>query len=271
MNGMATGGKNFQTPEHVANPKGAYEMGLLSPSAPDLRQHPLFSSLAQRQRTPVSFLAAQPTPRPARNYGGRSMRYRWVDDVKPWQIRMLHDADAVARQLALHLNMFVTVNYHGTFPGGGAMASTFKKAMKRMGQWFLDHGLPFAYVYVHENPGDEKPNSHLLVHVPPRLIRAFKAKAGEWFDALDGGVRVDPRNDAQRRAKGQGTRLAYMCKGADDLTCRRYGGRRAAGGQGPIDIKRAGVAQVLSKGFSETIKKAGDAGGFVQSIKRAAP
>lgn len=40
-------------------------------------------------------------------------------------------------------------------------------------------------------------------------------------------------------------RLAYMCKGADDLTARRYGGRRAKGGQGPVAFKRAGVAQCL--------------------------
>ena len=170
------------------------------------------------------------------------MRYRWPDDLKPWQVHMLHQADAVASALGLPLNTFTTVNYHGTFPGGSAMASTFWLGVKRMCQWLRDNGTRAAYVYVHENPSDEKPNSHVLVHVPRGLRRAFAAKANDWFQALDGGVKVDPRNCA---GSGSDMRLQYMCKGADDLTCRRYGGRRAKGGQGPIPFKRAGVAQCL--------------------------
>jgi hypothetical protein len=235
MNSRATSGKNLQTVFPVANTKGAYEIGAIGPSAPNLDPAVLFSSSAKQQRTPVR----------GQSYGGRRLRYRWVDQLKPWQVRMLHQADAVAFQLGLPLETFITVNYHATFPGGAAMASTFKKAMKRMGQWLRDNGVCFAYIYVHENPDDAKPNSHLLVHVPLRLRRAFKDKAGEWFDALDGGVQVEPRNDAKRRAKGQSTRLQYMAKGAPDPICRIYGGRRAAGGQGPITLKRSGVAQFL--------------------------
>ena len=261
MNGMATSGKNFQTPERGANPKEAYEIGLISPAAPYLEQHPLISSLCEAKRTPVSSV---PSPagksRPARNYGGRKLRYRKLDGLKAWQVRMLHDADAEAARLGLPLKTLVTINYHGTFAGGAAMASTFKRAMKRMGQWFLDHGLPFVYVYVHENPNDAKPNSHLLVHVPPHLIRALTAKVGDWFDALDGGTDVQPRNDAQRRAQGKTTRLQYMTKGGPFLVCRDYKGFRAKGGQGPIHFKRAGVAQCLqvkaARGFSGSIKKA---------------
>ena len=261
MNSTATGGKNLHTVFAVGEGKGAYEMGLISPAVPDLNHHPLFSSLAQRQLTPVPepSSAHAVTPRTARNYGGRSIRYRWDEQLKPWQVHMLHEADAVASQLGLPLNAFLTVNYHGTFAGSAAMRATFALGMKRMCQWLRNNGVPAAYVYTHENPGDEKPNSHVLVHVPPRILIALKKRAGEWFDALDGGVQVDPRNDTQRRAKGQGTRLAYMCKGADDFTCRRYGGRRAKGGQGPITFKRAGVAQLLRKGTA----------GFATGIARA--
>lgn len=233
MNAAATTGKNLQTPEHADNSKRGYEIRLVSPSAPNHEHHVLFSSLAQRQRT--------------QSYGGRAVRYRWLEQLKPWQVHMLHEADAVARQLGLPLDLFVTVNYHGTFPGGPAMASTFKAGLKRMCQWLRDHRTPVAYVYTHENPQDEKPNTHLLVHVPPRLRRTFKAKICNWFHALDGGVKAEARNDASRRARGLGTRLQYMAKGADYLTCRRYGGNRAKGGQGPIPIKRAGVAQLLRK------------------------
>ena len=176
---------------------------------------------------------------------------------------MLHEADAVASQLGLPLNTFVTIYYAATFPGEAAMASTFSTAMKRMGQWLRDNGARFAWCFVHENPGDLKPNSHVLVHVPRGLRRAFSAKANDWFQALDGGVKVDPRNCA---GKGSDMRLQYMAKGADDFTCRRYGGRRAKGGQGPIPFKRAGVAQCLRSklGLSGTV-----AGEFRKQYVRA--
>lgn len=258
MNSTATSGKNLQTVFPLPDPKGAYEISLLSPAAPDLSHHPLFSSLAQRQRTPVPGPSTTPvsTSRNARNYGPRRLRYRWAEQLKPWQVAMLHEADAVASAMGLPLNTFATVNYHGTFPGGAAMASTFKRGLKLMCQWLRDNNTPAAYVYVHENPGDEKPNSHLLVHVPAQLLRAFTERAAAWFQALDGGVLVEARNDRQRHAKGLYTRLQYMAKGADYLTCRRYDGYRAKGGQGPISIKRAGVAQLLRSkpDFSGTIK-----------------
>jgi len=246
MNGMATDGKNLQTGFAVEKGKGAYETGPASPSSPHGNITPLISSLTKHQRTPVSVLSvAQPQPRTARNYGGRKLRYRLLEDLKPWQVHQLHEADAVASQLGFQLNIFVTINWHGTFPGGAAMASTFKRGMKRMGQWFRDNGSRAAFVYVHENPDDEKPNSHLLVHVPKHLRRRFETIAGTWFDALDGGVDVQLRNDAQRRAQGKTTRLQYMAKGAPYVVCRYYKGYRAKGGQGPIAIKRAGVAQCL--------------------------
>lgn len=244
MNNMATSGKNLQTVSPVDASKGAYEIRLVAPSAPHDQRHALLCSSAPRRRVPVT-------------YGGRAMRYRWRDQLKPWQVHMLHEADAVATKLGLPLNLFVTVYYGATFPGEAAMAATFRKAMKRMCQWLRDHGILIAYCYTHENPDDAKPNSHVLVHVPAKLHRAFKAKIGGWFDALDGGVRVDPRNDARRHAKGLGTRLQYMTKGADYLTCRRYGGYRAKGGQGPIPFKRAGVAQLLRKAaFSVAVEVA---------------
>lgn len=231
MNSMTTGGTNLQTVFAVDEAKGAYEIRLVSTSAPHNANHALLCSSAERKRQ----------PRRA-SYGGRKFRYRNLEALKAWQVAMLHEADAVASQLSLPLNVFVTVYYAATFPGEAAMASTFSTAMKRMGQWLRDNGVRFAWCFVHENPGDLKPNSHVLVHVPRGLRRAFAAKANDWFQALDGGVKVDPRNCA---GKGTDTRLQYMAKGADDFTCRRYGGRRAKGGQGPIPFKRAGVAQCL--------------------------
>ena len=268
MNSMATTGKNLQKPEPVADDKMAYEIRPVSPSATIDTSTRVFISLASRKRLPSALpqhdleqlASPQPESRTARNYGNRKLRYRWVHQLKPWQVHDWYAADAVAVQLGTPLNTFVTIYWEATWPGSAAMASTFSLGMKRMGQWFRDKGLVCAFVYVHENPDDAKLNSHLLVHVPKQLRRAFQAKVADWFAALDGGVKAEPRKDAGRLNKGLGTRLQYMAKGADDMTCRRYGGRRARGGQGPISIKRAGVSQCLrpksTRDFFEALTRA---------------
>ena len=49
-----------------------------------------------------------------------------------------------------------------------------------MAQWLRDRGATATYIYAHENPvsklGDPIPNTHMLVHVPAKLKKAFKAK-----------------------------------------------------------------------------------------------
>ena len=111
------------------------------------------------------------------------MRYRWRDQLKPWQVHQLHAADARATQLGLPLNTFMSIHWEATFPGSASMPSTFRRGMKRMGQWLRDRGTRFAFVYGHENPDDAKLNSHILVHVPADLRRAFKAKIADWMEA----------------------------------------------------------------------------------------
>lgn len=117
-----------------------------------------------------------------------------------------------------------------------------------MAQWLRDKNATVAWLYVHENPeamtGDTKPNTHLLVHVPKRLKALFISKLEVWFDAmLDGAVKAEPRSKPSYRGPDQ--RLQYMCKGADVLTCHRYGGHRKKGGQGVVLIKRSGVSRNL--------------------------
>jgi len=242
---MGTTGKNLQKPEPVADDEMAYEIGPVSPSATIATSTRVFSSLASHQQGPSAPSPHLADLRPVRCYGGRKLRYKWQHQLKPWQVDDWYRADQAAMQLGTPLNTFVTIFWEATYPGSAAMASTFRLGMKRMAQWLRDNNCRVAFVYVHENPDDAKLNTHLLVHVPKQLRRMFQDKVEGWFDALDGGVKAEPRNDDKRLARRQGTRLQYMAKGADDITCRRYQGRRAKGGQGPINIKRSGTAQCL--------------------------
>lgn len=264
MNNAATSGKNLQTVFYEANKERGNEMKAAALSQPNVAPQPVLYSLATRQRWPSLpsnngfthnpyFSAGRLRSHEHKaSYGNRKLRYRWLENLKPWQVHQLHVADSIAKSIGFPLTTFVTIFWAATFPGQAAMASTFRRGMKRMCQWLRDNGVKrCAFVYIHENPGDERLNSHMLVHVPSRLRSAFNTRVGNWFNAMDGGVQAEPRNDTQRREG----RLQYMAKGADDFTCRRYGGRRAKGGQGPISIKRSGVAQCLRPKFSVALKR----------------
>ena len=200
-------------------------------------------SLAPRKRGPSNTRSLAPRKRGPSNT--RKSRYRDVAKLKPSQVDNLHLADAHACRIGTPLNTFITVAWLLTAKGD-LDASAFQRATKRMAQWLRDRGATATYIYAHENPvsklGDPIPNTHMLVHVPAKLKKAFKAKLSGWFDVEgDGAVQVDPRTKSNYN--GSDKRLHYMAKGADNLTCRQYGGYRKPGGQGVIRIKRSGVSQ----------------------------
>lgn len=224
MNAPATVGKNVQT---ATTAKKAREIRAVSPSAPNPEQPVHYISSARRN--------------PLAKYGGRASRYRHLDILKPWQVYDLHVADTNAGRLGVPLNTFITISWGATFDGEAHMPRNFRRGVKRMSQWLRDNGIKVAWLYVHENPGDMRLNSHLLAHVPVSLRKCFCELAPVWFGTMDSGIRVEPRCYPGIRD----TRLQYLSKGADDFTCRRYGGRRAKGGQGTINIKRAGVSKLL--------------------------
>ncbi len=177
----------------------------------------------------------------------RKSRYRDITKLKPWQVDDLHLADAHASRIGAPLNTFITVAWLVT-THGDLDATTFQSGTKRMAQWLRDKDATAAYIYAHENPasklGDAIPNTHFLVHVPPKLKSAFKAKASGWFDAEgDGAVKVDPRT--KPGYCGPDKRLQYMTKGSDQFTCRRYSGNRKP--QGVVWIKRSGLSQNLGQ------------------------
>lgn len=227
MNAPATAGKNVQTATQADTLKKAREIRVVSPSEPNAEQPSPFIGSARRK--------------PLAKYGDRGLRYRHLDGLKPWQVHDLHVADTNAQRLGVPLNSFITVSWGATFDGEAHMPRNFRRGVKRMSQWLRDNGIKVAWLYVHENPGDLRLNSHLLAHVPVRLRKCFGELAPIWFGAMDGGVRVEPRCYPGKKD----TRLQYLAKGADDFTCRRYRGRRKKGGQGTIAIKRSGVSKLL--------------------------
>ena len=164
-------------------------------------------------------------------------RSRCPKRLRPWQIENLFEADCFARTIGLPLNTFVTVSWQNTRWGGQDIQKRFQQATKAMGEWFRRRNCPATWIFVHENPGNSRPNCHMLVHVPSGHLGSFKEMAPKWFDALEGGVHIRTRNGPRDRC------LSYMVKGTDMITAHRYGAH--ARNQGVIDFKRSGWTQNL--------------------------
>ena len=167
----------------------------------------------------------------------RYQRSRCPKRLRPWQIEGLCEADCFARSRGLPLHTFVTVSWQNTRDGSADIQRRFQKALKAMGEWFRRRNCPATWIFVHENPGNSRPNCHMLVHVPSGHLGLFKEMAPKWFDALEGGVHIRTRNGPTDRC------LSYMVKGTDWVTARRHGAR--ARPQGVVDFKRCGWTQNL--------------------------
>jgi hypothetical protein len=189
---------------------------------------------------PIHQPARRSPPRARRRAWQKKARYqrrRCPERLRPWQIENLFEADHFARCLGLPLNTFVTVSWQNTQQGSEDIPERFQRATKAMGEWLRRRTCPPTWIFVHENPGNSKPNCHLLVHVPSGYLASFRAIAPEWFGALECGVHIRTRNGPRDRC------LSYMVKGTDIITAHRYGAR--ASKQGLIDFKRCGWTQNL--------------------------
>lgn len=202
--------------------------------------------------TPETLLCSLDNPvplhQPARRSPSRARRRAWQKKaryqrsrcpkrLRPWQIENLFEANHFAGCIGLPLNTFVSVSWQNTHQGSEDIPGRFQRATKAMGQWFRRKNCPATWIFVHENPGNSRPNCHLLVHVPGGHLDSFKEMAPKWFDGSEGGVHIRMRNGPQDRC------LSYMVKGTDLITAHRYGAN--ARNQGVINFKRCGWTQNL--------------------------
>lgn len=230
-------GRNLQNSLKPSEPVNIYKENRKSTVSAKARKQPSLYSL-EDTGTSLSLPRKQPSLR-------RKFRYRNVEGLKPWQVEELHAAEKYTEKIGLPLNRFITITWLLT-EHGKLCAEKFQHGMKNMYQWFRYKGVETAWLYVHENPksplDDDKPNTHIMLHLPRKINRSqFAAMLEKWFGALDGGIKSEPRT--RSGYQGQDTRLQYMTKGADFLTCRRHGGHRSKGGQGTVPFKRSGTSQ----------------------------
>ena len=226
-------GRNLHTSK--ASPGGVNTWGK-TPILPDHGNSPPHPSS-------TSLRSAKAMPSPT-----RAERYRDVANLKAWQVENLVEADAHASAIGQPLNMFLTVSWLLT-DANILDGRAFGLGLRAMCQWLRNHGVSPTWLYVHENPvsdfGDDKPNTHILLHLPRKVSRAeFRLMLHRWFSAFDGGVDLRPRTMPGYVGLD---RLPYMCKGAPQKVCWKHGWRRKRGGQGTITIKRCGTSQNIGR------------------------
>jgi len=172
-------------------------------------------------------------------------RYRDAKNIKDTQADELESADKFASQIGLHLNAFSTVAWLCTQER--LTAANWSKCTKKLGRLMRRLGVPFAFVYSHENPtsklGDDIPNTHFLAHRDRRVSRAAFVQIFEAaFNANDGGIKIRDRVIGNRRDET----LAYLLKGVR-ADSQRHKHKRQKGSQGIIAIKRVGTSQNIGR------------------------
>lgn len=227
-------GGNLNTPEKTPKPVKVYEKKAFSPNSAGGMDLAILSVKGPTKRT---------IPKSHRH------RYRDHANLKTEQVETLFAADIHAKKIGRPLNTFVTIAWLLT-DTSSIDGDAFRRACKAMARWLWKRGVCPTFVYVHENPqsdfGDDRPNTHLLMHLPSKISRnEFSEALTRCFRAIDGGVKVEPR---RYRWHVGADRLAYMIKGAPQPVCFKYGAKRKRGGQGTVTIKRCGTSQNIGPG-----------------------
>jgi hypothetical protein len=133
------------------------------------------------QWTGPLFSSSSWTPPRLFAHRSRKARYKDQENLKGWQVNDLFHADVIADNMGLGMDWFITINWLHTSATQDELAQAFQRGCHSMVQWFRQRSLPPVYIYTHENPEGKTPNSHMLIHVPRTLIKAFKVLIGGGY------------------------------------------------------------------------------------------
>lgn len=168
----------------------------------------------------------------------------------------LHHATRYAERLGLPLQLAVTINL--TLMGVPPELSVliFRTILsQRFAPWLRRnslnrHGVAPTYLWVMESAGGQQA-VHWLLHVPPDLMKAFRAKLHSWLSGYSrNGPLTSRAVNIQKVYSVIGFRR-YMLKGTDPLWAKHLGVSHVP--QGTVIGKRSG----FSRNLGPTARKSG--------------
>lgn len=119
---------------------------------------------------------------------GASRRSRFINRYPAVNI---HHARRQAERANLAFNWMVTINFGlGGIPPSSASRVLQKLLAQRFAPWLRrtaanDNNLKPTYVWSLEAPHGTV-SAHILLHLPPELARAFRARLNVWLESLAG-------------------------------------------------------------------------------------
>jgi hypothetical protein len=160
----------------------------------------------------------------------------------------------------------------------GVQSDSFIKHFTKLASdWLRPQGIPPTWNYMRENPGDNKPNVHLTMHIPPGVRKEFVSRQTSWALTASGRSRLRPKSVVTRYVgieRGQPFRIItddeyvdhaevwfrYLLKGAEEWICDDL--NMAHHPQGEVIGRRLGMSENISA-------KARNAAGFAMSRRSA--
>jgi len=125
-------------------------------------------------------------------------------------------------------NLSIDINWSRTWVGDDPDGRILGRLMELSRKWLKPRYCKvFAQIAVRENP-DGCPNTHILVHCPPKVLRGFKEQVRNVLDEACHGLneravkfkRVGNGNSTLPATLGK---LAYMRKGMDPRNAKEFG------------------------------------------------
>lgn len=156
--------------------------------ASELSARPVCSRpvLSSRTRVKPSYTSS-PSPRGQGAEDENAQRHvqkrrrSWSRSLTPRQVDHVLRATQFAAFIGLPLNRFVTINWEAAgLPDSCRATGSF---LKSVADWLRRNGATTAYVWVQERGHRVGQHVHILLHVPPRLVRRFSRRQRGWLTA----------------------------------------------------------------------------------------
>lgn len=194
--------------------------------------------------------------KPSGRGGARNRADRMTRGLSAKQVGNLQAAVAHAALLGLPLNRMITVHWESGGINPARMVKATGRFLDLLTRWLARRGTRTAWVVVHENGSGRGAHAHILVHVPPSLVRALAGRQRAWLRRIcwrpyrDGVIHSRPvggllgaeQSNQPAFAANLAEALSYLTKGAMPSAAALCGLHRLDGG-GPVIGRRCGTSQ----------------------------
>lgn len=194
--------------------------------------------------------------KPSGRGGARNRADRVTLGLSAKQVGNLQAAVEHAALLGLPLNRMITVHWESGGINPARMVKATGRFLDLLTRWLARRGTRTAWVAVHENGPGKGAHAHLLVHVPPSLVKALGGRQRAWLRRIcgrpyrDGVIHSRPvggllgaeQSNQPAFAANLAEALSYLTKGAEPLAAALCGLHRLDGG-GPVIGRRCSTSQ----------------------------